>query len=166
MKLSNTIETALNDQLNLELSSAYAYLGMVAYFESTPFKGFVSWMKTQSGEEVGHANKFLDYLADRNGTISLKAIGAPKCDYKSPLEAFQASLGHEQKVSASILAIYDLANAEKDYATAAFLKWFLDEQVEEEKTVSDMVDMLVLIGDNKNGLFHLDHRAAKRGKEE
>jgi ferritin len=166
MKLSNTIEKALNDQLNLELSSAYAYLGMAGYFEGTPFKGFASWMKIQSGEEMEHAKKFFEYVADRNGTISLQRIEAPKCDFKSTLEAFQASLGHEQRVSASISSIYDLANAEKDYATAAFLKWFLDEQVEEEKNVSDMVDMLVLIGDNKNGLFHLDHRAAKRGKQD
>jgi len=165
MKLSTTIEKALNDQLNLELASSYAYLGMAGYFEQTPFNGFASWMKIQSEEELEHANKFFKYLAERNGKIALQAIAAPKCEYGAPIEAFRAALGHEQKVSAAILDIYDKAASEKDYATAAFLKWFLDEQVEEEKTVGDILDILEMIGDNRNGLFHLDHRAAKRAKE-
>jgi len=78
---------------------------------------------------------------------------------------FQTSLGHEQKVSAAICAIYELALAEKDFATLSFLKWFLDEQVEEEKSVSEMVAKLELVGDNRNGLFHLDKLAAKRGNK-
>jgi len=165
MKLSSTLEKALNDQLNLELASAYAYLGMAAHFENTPFSGFASWMKKQSSEELEHANKFFQYLAERNGKINVGSIAAPKCDYASPLEAFRASLGHEQKVSAAITAIYELALAEKDYPTLSFLKWFLDEQVEEEKSVGDMVAKLELIGDNHNGLFHLDRLASKRGEE-
>jgi ferritin len=165
MKISAKVEKALNDQLTLELSSAYAYLGMSAHFESTPFPGFAAWMKLQAGEEREHADKIFEYLSDRGGKITLGALPAPKCDYKSPLEAFRTSLGHEQKVSASILAIYELASAEKDYPTLSFLKWFLDEQVEEEKNVGDMVAKLELIGDNPNGLFHMDKLAAKRAEE-
>lgn len=165
MKLSATLEKALNDQINLELSSAYAYLGMAAHFENTPFQGFGSWMKKQSAEEVEHAQKFFEYIAERNGKVTLGALPAPKFDYASPLEVFRTSLAHEQKVSAAISSIYEMAAGEKDYPTLSFLKWFLDEQVEEEKSVSDMVDKLVLIGDNHNGLFHLDRLAAKRGEE-
>jgi len=166
MKISANVEKALNDQLQLELSSAYAYLGMCAHFESTPFTGFAAWMKLQASEEMKHAEKFFEYLSERNGRIGLGALAAPKCAYKSPLEAFRTSLAHEHKVSASILAIYELASAEKDYPTLSFLKWFLDEQVEEEKNVGDMVAKLELIGDNPNGLFHLDKLAAKRVSEE
>lgn len=165
MKLSAKIEKALNDQLNLELTSAYAYLAMAAYFQQTPFSGFASWMELQSKEEREHAHKFYEYINDRNGKVKLHAIPEPKSDYASATEVFKASLGHEQKVSAAILGIYELASAEKDYPTMSFLKWFLDEQVEEEKTVTDMLDKLELIGDNRNGLFHLDHRAAKRAEE-
>ncbi len=165
MKLSTKLEKALNDQLNLELNSAYAYLGMATYFEATPFVGFASWMHLQSREELGHANKLFKYIAERNGRVVLGAIEKPKGEFKSPLEAFRASLGHEQKVSAAICGIYELALAEKDYATLAFLQWFLDEQVEEEKSVGDMIDKLQLIGENQNGLFHLDKMAAKRGAE-
>lgn len=166
MNLSTNVEKALNDQITLELASAYAYLGMAAYFESTPFNGFAAWMKKQSTEEIEHAAKIFEYVSERAGRISLGALPAPKSDYQSPLDTFRASLAHEQKVSASILAIYELAGNEKDFATQSFLKWFLDEQVEEEKSVGDMVAMLEAIGDNRNGLFHLDHRAAKRADED
>ena len=165
MKLSNKLEKVFSDQINLEFCSAYAYLGMAAYFEQTPFAGFAKWMHIQSTEELDHANRFFKYLAERNGKVVLEAIAEPKSHYKSALEAFRASLAHEQKVSAAICAIYELAAAEKDYPTQSFLKWFLDEQVEEEKNVGDYLVKLELIGDNRNGLFALDHEAGKRAKD-
>src|SRR5512135_3449008 len=165
MKLSNKLEKVLNDQINLEFCSAYAYLGMAAYFDRTPFTGFGKWMQVQSSEELGHANRFFKYIVERGGKVTLKAIPEPKCDYRSPLDAFKASLGHEQRVSAAICAIYEQASAEKDYPTLSFLKWFLDEQVEEERNVGEMVAKLEMIGDNRNGLFHLDRHAGKRGEE-
>lgn len=166
MKLSAKVETALNHQLNLELSSAYAYLGMAAYFQQTPFTGFSQWMELQSQEELEHAHKFFNYIGERGGKVKLQAIPEPKCEYKTPLQVFETSLGHEQKVSASICGIYELALAEKDFPTLSFLKWFLDEQVEEEKSVGEMVAKLDLVGDNRNGLFHLDKLAAKRADKE
>ena len=166
MKLSNKLEKVLNDQINLEFSSAYAYLGMAAYFERTAFTGFGKWMEIQSKEELGHANRFFKYIVERGGKVTLQAIAEPKCDYKSPLDAFKASLGHEQKVSASICAIYELAAGEKDFATLSFLKWFLDEQVEEEKNVGDILAKLELVGDNRSGLYQIDQQAARRAAEE
>ena len=166
MKLSTKLETALNDQLHLELVSSYAYLGMAAHFQQTAFTGFARWMELQSQEELRHANKFFSYIGERGGKVKLQAIPEPKCNYKSALEAFQASLAHEQKVSAAICGIYDVALVGKDFATLSFLKWFLDEQVEEEKNVGEMVAKLELVGDNRNGLFHLDKLAAKRADDE
>lgn len=166
MKLSRKIEKALNSQLNLELSSAYAYLGMAAYFESTPFTGFAKWMQAQSAEEIDHAKRFFKYIVERGGKVDLQAIPASPCDYPSPLAAFKAALGHEQKVSASICAIFELAAAEKDYPTQSFLKWFLDEQVEEEQNVGEMLAKLELVGDHTMGIVHLDHQAGRRGEEE
>jgi ferritin len=162
MKLSAKLERALNDQITLEFSSAYAYLGMAAYFEHTAFTGFGKWMELQGNEELGHARKFFRYLLDRGGKVDLQALPQPRCNYTSPLDAFKASLAHEEKVSDSICGIYELASAAKDYATISFLKWFLDEQVEEEKSVGDIVAKLELVGDNRNGLFQMDKHAGKR----
>jgi ferritin len=166
MKLPNKLEKALNDQINLEFNSAYAYLGMAAYFEKTAFSGFAKWMHLQSNEELGHANRFFKYVVERGGKVALQAIAQPKCDYKSPLDAFKASLGHEERVSAAISAIYGQALAEKDYPTLSFLKWFLDEQVEEEKSVGEIIAKLELVGDSHNGLYQIDQQAGRRAEAE
>jgi ferritin len=164
MKLSSKLEKVLNDQINLELCSAYAYFGMAAYFERTAFTGFGKWMELQSKEELGHASRFFKYIVERGGKVALQAIPEPKGDYKSPHDVFKVSLGHEQRVSASICAIYELAVAEKDYATLSFLKWFLDEQVEEERNVGDILAKLEMVGDNRSGLYQIDQHAARRAE--
>lgn len=166
MQLSPEVEKALNDQVNLELSSAYAYLGMAAYFQHTAFTGFAQWMMLQGREETGHANKFFGYITDRGGRVVLQEIAKPRSEFGNPLEAFRASLAHEQGVSAAIANLYELAMAKKDFATVSFLKWFLDEQVEEEKTVTDIITQLEFVGENRNGLYQVDKQAGKRAEED
>ena len=165
MKISKTIQEALNRQINLEQASAHAYLAMAAWFEQRALSGFGRWMRLQSEEETGHAMKFLDYLLDRDGTVQLLAIPEPVGSFDSPLGAFKASQEQERSVTASIYELYDLAHGEKDYATVSMLKWFVDEQVEEEKSVADMVDRLKLAGDRPDALILLDSMAAKRQEE-
>jgi ferritin len=55
-----------------------------------------------------------------------------------------------------------MAAAEKDHATASMLKWFIDEQVEEELSTDTIVQKLKLIGTNTGGLFMLDHELGER----
>jgi ferritin len=166
MKISTTLEELINRQIHMEFESRYAYLGLSAWFETTPFHGFASWMRKQASEENFHAMKFFDYLTDRFGTVKLLPIGAPTCTFNSPLAAFQAALGHEQKVTASINSLYEAAINEKDYQTAGFLNWFLKEQVEEEKSVQDMIDDLELAGKDPDALLRIDKEAGCRCEEE
>ena len=164
MKISATLEELINNQIQMEFESRYAYLGLSAWFETTSFRGFASWMRQQASEENFHAMKFFDYLNDRFGTVKLLPIGAPVNSFNSPLDAFQASLAHEQKVTASIGDIYEAALNEKDYQTAEFLNWFLREQVEEEKTVQDIIDELKLAGKDADALLRIDKEASCRSE--
>lgn len=165
MSLPTDIQQALNEQINLELASAYTYLSAVAYFDSRSLSGFAQWMRLQHAEENGHAMKFFEYIQDRGGRVVLEAIPKPTGDFASPLDAFEQSLAHEKKVTASIHNLYELALSNKDYATVSLLKWFVDEQVEEEKNASEMVDRLVLAGDNSNAILLLDSQAGQRVPE-
>jgi ferritin len=58
----------------------------------------------------------------------------------------------------------DLAHAEKDHATANFLQWFVNEQVEEEANALHIVQQLRLMGDSKDSMFTLDRELGKRGE--
>ena len=162
MKLPSSLEDALNKQIGLEFASAHNYLSMSAYFESEAWEGFSSWMGTQSDEERGHAMKFYHYLLDRDGSVRLPEIPAPRFDFTTPLDVFETTLQQEQDISKSIFALYKAAHDVGDFATVSFLKWFVDEQVEEEKLVSDMVDRLKRSAGNNEAMLLLDRLAGER----
>lgn len=160
--LKQSIEKALNRQLNRELYSAYLYLAMSAYFESSNLKGSASWMRVQAQEELMHAMKFYSYVSERGGRVTLEAIEAPPTEWKSPLAAFEHVYEHEQKVTGLIHELINLAIAEKDHATNSFLQWFVTEQVEEEASADEVRHKLRLIGEDGAGLFMLDGELGQR----
>jgi len=160
--ISRKIEEALNGQINAELYSAYLYLSMESYFESVSLPGFANWMRVQTQEELMHAMKIYDFINERGGRVLLKAIDQPQSEWKSPLVAFEAVYKHEQKVTGLINDLVNLATEEKDHATTAFLQWFVNEQVEEEKNASDIVGKLKLIEADPQALFMMDSQMAKR----
>jgi ferritin len=163
--LNKNVQDAINEQIKNELYSAYLYLSMSAYFEAQNLPGCAHWMRMQSNEEVEHAMKFFDYIYDRGGRVTLKAIDQPAFEWKSPLAAFEEAYGHEQKVTAMINNIYAVATKENDYPTQVMLHWFIDEQVEEEKNASAIVEQLKMIGDNSNGLLMLDRHLGGRAED-
>ncbi|MCS7222042.1 MAG: ferritin [Anaerolineae bacterium] len=160
--LSKTIQDAMNEQIKNEFYSAYLYLSMAAYYESINLRGFAHWMRVQAQEETEHAMKFYDFIYDRGGRVVLKAIDQPPVEFRSPLHAFEEALAHEQKVTGMIHNIYTLAVQEKDYASQSFLKWFVDEQVEEERSAAQIVETLKMIGDHPGALILLDRELGQR----
>lgn len=162
MKINKKVEDAIIKQINAELYSAYLYLGMSSKCTETNLKGFANWLYVQAQEEMTHAMKFYRFVLERGGHPTLGAIEGVRTDWKSPLEMFQAAYEHEQKVTALINGIMDIAVAERDHATTSMLNWFVDEQVEEEANSSEIAEKLKLIGESKEGLFMLDKELSAR----
>lgn len=104
----------------------------------------------------------MNYLNQRGGRVILKAIDAVPTEWATPLDAFKATLEHEQKVTALINNLYALAEAEHDYATRDRLAWFVSEQVEEEDNARTLIDKFTLIGNDGMGLYTLDRELAAR----
>lgn len=159
--LSEGMQAALNRQLNAEMYSGYLYLSMSAYFEFINMPGFASWMRVQRLEELTHALKFFDYVAE-NGRVVLQAIDAPPTEWNGPLDVFEATLGHERKVSGMIADLVALAGEEGDAGTGEFLQWFVDEQVEEEETAGKIVEKIRQARDSDEELEKLDGELAQR----
>ena len=153
---------ALNQQINRELASAYLYLAMAAQCEAQSLPGMAHWMKRQATEEYGHGMRLFEHICDRGGRVALAAIPQPPAEFGSPLELFQQVLAHERKVTAYINAVYELALEEKDYASQVALHWFVNEQVEEEKNASVIVDQLKAIPDKSSAILFVDRQLGKR----
>ncbi len=160
--ISEKVTKAINDQINAEFWSANLYLSMSTYCADKGLPGFAKWYYMQFQEEQAHAIKFLNYLQSRGARVELKAVDAVKTEWNSPLEVFEDTLVHEKKVTSFINDIYHIAVEERDLATQSLLKWFIDEQVEEEETAQEKIDALRLIGDNGYGLYMFDKELAER----
>lgn len=150
--ISKKVAEAINDQINMEYYSAFLYLDMSSSMDDKGFRGYASWLFLQYKEELEHAEKFIAYLQSRGEQPNLMKIDAPEEVPNVPLIVAEAAYGHEVKVSRSIDKIYALACKEQDFATASFLKWFIDEQVEEEETTSEIVDLFKLAGEGVGAL--------------
>ncbi|MFP4352312.1 MAG: ferritin [Puniceicoccaceae bacterium] len=166
MKLSDSIEKELNRQINQEMSAAYAYLATSAWFESENLTGFSKWMAVQRAEELEHAQRLITYLLDRGGHLKLEAVECPRPEFGTVMEAYQAALASEENNTRSIHALYELAVEEKDYSTQSFLKWFIDEQVEEESTMHEMIGLLEHAGDDRSALLVLNDQVGRRAPGE
>lgn len=162
MNLSARLQESFNNQINAELSSAYLYLSMAAYFEDKNLPGFSNWMRKQNEEETAHAMRFFDYVHDRGGRAALQAIEQPDADFRSPLDVMERTLNHERKVTALINRMYQLSIEESDYAAQVMLHELINEQVEEEKSAEELVEHLRLIDGDGSGLLLLDARLAQR----
>ena len=160
--ISEKMQKALNEQVNKEFYSAYLYLAMSAYCAEIGLPGFANWMRLQYEEENMHVTKMYDYILDQGGDVHLKAIEEPPSEFGTPLEVFEKTLEHEQFITRSIHNLMSLAIEEKDYATQAFLQWYVTEQVEEESNVQDILNPLRMVGNDKGGLMMIDQKLAGR----
>ena len=160
--ISNKLQDAINRQINSELYSAHLYLSMAAYFETLSLGGFSHWMKQQFHEEVSHSLKLFDFITDRGGRVALRSIDQPPIEFESVAAVMEMSLAHEREITAMIDSLYELAISERDYAAHVLLEWFVDEQVEEEKSLTEIVDHLRMVGDDGTGLLMLDARLRER----
>ena len=154
--INEKLQKEFNIQINKEFYSAYLYLAMKTYFIEQNLMGFVNWFDVQVQEERAHAMGMFDYLNERGGEIELMAIDKPEYNGKTPLEIFEEVLKHEEYVTSRINTLYDVAEEVKDRAAMKFLDWYIDEQVEEESSVSGVLASLRLIGDDKKALLLLD----------
>ena len=157
---------ALNQQINKELQAWYAYLSMAAYCDTLHLAGFAAFMDGQSREEQDHAHRLIRYQLDRGGRVELQAISAPPAGFHSLLDIFTVSLEQERANTRALYELYDLARELNDYATVSHLQWFLDEQVEEEKVMTEALGLMQFAGDDKGALLALNQQFGQQAAAE
>lgn len=160
--LNKKIEEALNEQINTEMWSAYLYLSMASYCHFIGQPGMASWFEVQFSEEQDHAKILFNYVNSRAGRVELKPIAEVPTEWNGVLDLFQSTLHHEQQVTDRINKLYALTHEANDFATQSMLKWFVDEQVEEEENAKTIIDNIKMIKDNGYGIYMLDKELGAR----
>jgi len=160
--ISKKCVKAINDQMNQEFFAAFLYQAMANDAMDKGFKGAANWFNMQFKEEMEHGFKFAKYLEDQGQKVMITGMEAPKTEWPNLLAMFKDALEHEKLVTSLIVEIAKLAAKEQDFATQNMLQWFIDEQVEEEASVSDVIWMLEMSKDSKGALFMADRTLGKR----
>lgn len=159
--MNDSLHQALNEHLALEFGAAHHYLALSIWFELNDLPGFASWMKTQSQDELGHAQRIIDHLLERDLEVTLPAIESPPNSWPSTIDAVQHVMESEQRVTRSIDKLQVQASEVKDRAASLMLDWFVAEQVEEENAVRALLGRLRLAGESSLGLLIVDQEMAK-----
>ncbi|WP_077368713.1 ferritin [Anaerosalibacter sp. Marseille-P3206] len=160
--LSKRLLEELNLQIKYELYSAHYYLAMAAYCASEDLSGFENFFKVQAEEEKFHAMKFFDFVNEMDGTVKILGLEEPENDFESVTDVFKKALEHEKFVTSRIYKLMDIATEEKEHATISLLKWFVDEQIEEENSMKSILTRLERMGENSHGLYMLDQELSQR----
>ena len=154
--ISKKLEKIINEQIDKEFYSSNLYLSMAIWAETSGYNGTSKWFYAQAEEERIHMLKFVEYLIDRGGKAIVPAIKQPPYKFKDLKTVFNQVLEHEMFISKSINDIVALTIEEKDYSTNSWIQFFVTEQIEEEKSVNDIIDSLKLIGEQNIYMFDRD----------
>ena len=160
--LSAKLHTAINEQINAELWSAYLYLSMSMDAEAKGLKGVANWFYVQWLEEQDHARILMNYLNSRDAKVELKPIKEVETRWESVLDMFKQTLEHEKVVTSLINNLAAIAAEDSDFASSNMLVWFIDEQVEEEESAREMIFAVESVEGNKYGMYQLDKELASR----
>ncbi len=162
MDLTDELEQAFNDQVTMEFEAAVVYRQLSIDMAAKDLPGIAGWFIAQAEEEQVHAGKFAEHMLDRGAMPLIQSLHPTGKHADTVLDAFEAALTHEKKVSESIRNIYRLAQRTGDIDSLPLLNWFVEEQLEEEATVSAIVGRIRMIGEDGNGLIRLDSELGRR----
>ncbi len=148
MPIDPSVAEALNAQLGRELGAHLQYLAVSSYFDAEGLPELKGFFAAQAAEEHAHAMKFLVYLQDVGTKVEIPALAAPRNSFENAEEAIALSLDWEERVTADINAIVDLAIERRDHTTQTFLQWFVTEQVEEVSTMGELLQVVRRAGES------------------
>lgn len=159
--LKEDIEKALNEQVKKEAASSSLYLSMAAWCEREGFEESAKFFYHQAEEERTHMLKLFRYINEIGGKGISPAVEPVMQEFESFRSVFEIALEQEINISDSINRLTDKCFKSKDYSTANYLEWFIEEQREEEAIARRCVELFDVIGEEGIGRFTIDQEIGK-----
>ena len=158
MNLTQRCTDVLNAQMNTERYNNAVYMALAGQFDVMNLVGMAKFMKKQACGEMEHSKKIYEYIVDRNAAPAIGVVPVPAVPVvANPQDAFVTALNLERTTTQQISNLYETAVAERDYLTVEFLMWFLNEQVEEERILSEILGRLAIGGNDGSSILLIDH---------
>ncbi len=164
MLISQKMNAAINEQIGREFAASLQYVAIASHFGTQGLPGLGGHFYRQAEEERDHAMRFVRYVGDAGGHVTIPAVAAPKSDFATAEQAVKLSLDWEEEVTRQIHALVDLAIKENDHTTRNALQWFVDEQLEEVSSMSQLLSVVRRAGEGN--LLLVEQYLARAGGEE
>ncbi len=161
MMLSDTLNEALNAQVGHEMAASMQYVAIASYFDGRSLGNLAAFFYRQADEERDHAMRFQKFLVDSDGQLSIPAIPAPTGDFGAARDAVALALESEKRVTGQIYDLVTIANEDRNHIATRFLDWFVNEQFEEVTTMSELLDVVEMAGEDK--LLSVEEYLERRG---
>ncbi|MDO6515776.1 ferritin [Zobellia uliginosa] len=148
----------LNAQIQMEGKASASYLAMASWCDQRGYTGSADFMYQQAAEEREHMMKIFKFVNDCGGNAISPEVANINHDFSSLEEVFETALTQEIEVSKSINRIVASARKNSDFGVENFMQWFVTEQLEEEKSIRDILDLFELMGRDGIALKLIDER--------
>ncbi len=156
--LKEEIVDIINKQIKMEAHSAAAYLAMAAWCDVRGYDNCAEFFFRQSDEERGHQLKFFHYLTDMECDAISPGVDQPQHEFPTLRSVFEKALEMEIAVSDAIHNIVNVCRKHGDIATEEFMRWFVQEQIEEEYVARRTLELFDVLGEDKIGLGLLEQQ--------
>ena len=156
--LEKEIVNILNKQIKIEAHSSAAYLAMAGWCDVRGYDNSAAFFFNQSDEERKHQLKLFHYLADMECEVISPAINDSKHEFSSLRDVFENALRMEMEVSDRIHEVMGVCRKNNDYATEEFMRWFVQEQIEEEYVARRALELFDVLGEDKIALGMFEER--------
>jgi ferritin len=133
---------ALNEQIANEFAASQQYIGTAVYYDSETLPRLAAFFYRQAVEERNHAMIMIQYLLDTDEEVRIPDIKSQQTRYDDVAGPVKMALEQEKRVSEEIFALFKLAREQGDYRAEQFLTWFVKEQVEEVKSMTDLLNVV------------------------
>lgn len=155
--LQESVLDILNKQMAVEAHSSAMYLSMSAWCFAQGLNGCGEFFKKQSAEEREHMMRLFDYIADAGALALSPEVANIKHTFEDLRSVFVTALEMEIEITENFNKMTEQCHKVRDYQTARFLQWYLDEQFEEEQQARRCVEIFDLMNP-KDALFDIDRQ--------
>ena len=131
----------LNEQIGDEFAAHQQYVAVAAHYEAHTLPRLAAFFYAQALEERNHAMMMVKYLLDTSAAVRIPGVAAPSTEFEDNVAPIKLALKQERKVSEKLSRLFETAREERDYLSEQFMQWFLREQVEEEATMQELLDV-------------------------
>lgn len=145
-RLAPGLQSGLNKQMTQEAWAAQVYLSYAAWAAAEGYNGIANFLFRHAQEERNHMMKFLEYILERGGRVTIDAIAKPPADPTNVQNCFEKVFEQEVGNTNGIYALVKMSHDEGDWATWHFLQWFVREQTEEETLALNLLDKIKIAG--------------------